>query len=72
MGQCAALGDRSGAAALLLYALGSYWRLRRNVSEAVILRENIFQCENVESPFVPGVIKPKIYLPLESRRHTGQ
>lgn len=57
-----------GAAALLLYTLGSYWRLRRNVSEAVILRENIFQCENVESPFVLGVIKPKIYLPYKLKK----
>ena len=52
-----------GVAALLLYTAVSYWRLRRKVSEAVILRDNIFQSENVASPFVLGVFRPRIYLP---------
>ena len=58
-----------GIAALFLYSAVSYWRLRRKVCEAVILRENIYQSENVCSPFVLGVIKPKIYLPyhMDSR-----
>lgn len=53
----------AGAAALLLYSAISYWRLRRRVREAVILRDNIYQSENVCSPFVLGIIRPKIYLP---------
>ena len=53
----------TGVAVLLLYTAVSYWRLRRKVSEAVILRDNIFQSENVASPFVLGIIKPKVYLP---------
>ena len=53
----------AGIAALLLYTVVSFWRLRRKVSEAVILRDNIFQSENVASPFVLGVFRPKIYLP---------
>lgn len=58
-----------GVAALLLYSAAGYWRLRRKVSEAVILRDNIYQSENVCSPFVLGIIKPKIYLPynMDSR-----
>ena len=58
-----------GIAALFLYSAASYWRLRRKVCEAVILRGNIYQSENVCSPFVLGVIKPKIYLPyhMDSR-----
>jgi len=57
-----------GVAALLVYTVVSYWRLRRKVSEAVILRDNIYQSENAGSPFVLGLIKPKIYLPY----HTGE
>ena len=53
----------AGIAALLLYTVVSYWRLRRKVSEAVILRDNIFQSENVASPFVLGLFRPRIYLP---------
>ena len=52
-----------GIAALFLYSAVSYWRLRRKVCEAVILRDNIYQSENVCSPFVLGLIRPKIYLP---------
>jgi len=51
-----------GIAVFLLYTNCSYWRLKRKVSEAVILRDNIYQSENVGSPFVLGIIKPKIYL----------
>ncbi|MCI9338999.1 MAG: transcriptional regulator [Lachnospiraceae bacterium] len=57
-----------GVTVLLLYTVVSYWRLRRNVSEAVILRDNIFQSENVGSPFVLGVIRPKLYLPYKLER----
>ena len=58
-----------GVAALFLYSAASYWRLRREVCEAVILRGNIYQSENICSPFVLGIIKPKIYLPyhMDSR-----
>ncbi len=52
-----------GVAALLLYTAVSYWRLRCKVSEAVILRDNIYQSENVASPFVLGMFRPRIYLP---------
>ena len=58
-----------GIAALFLYSAVSYWRLHRKVCEAVILRCNIYQSENVCSPFVLGIIRPKIYLPyhMDSR-----
>ena len=58
-----------GIAALFLYSAVSYWRLRRKVCEAVILRGNIYQSEKVCTPFVLGIIRPKIYLPyhMDSR-----
>mgnify|MGYP000490253065 FL=1 len=58
-----------GIVALFLYSAVSYCRLRRKVCEAVILRGNIYQSEKVCSPFVLGIIKPKIYLPyhMDSR-----
>lgn len=59
-----------GIATLFLYSAVSYWRLRRKVCEAVILRGNLYQSEKVCSPFVLGIIKPKIYLPyhMDSRK----
>ena len=53
-----------GVGALLLYTAVSYWRLRRKVDTAVRYKDNIFQSENVSSPFVLGIIKPRIYLPF--------
>ncbi len=53
-----------GIAVLLVYTLVTYLRVRKRVRTAVILKENIYQCETVSSPFVLGIIKPKIYLPF--------
>ena len=53
-----------GVGSLLLYTAVSYWRLCRKVDTAVRYKGNIFQSENVSSPFVLGIIKPRIYLPF--------
>ena len=52
-----------GLGAMLLYALVSYLRLRRRVSVSLCVRENIYLCEAISSPFILGVVKPRIYLP---------
>lgn len=54
----------AGAAAMLLWALVSWLRLRRRVAEAVRLEGNVFESERVASPFVLGLIRPRIYLPF--------
>lgn len=54
-----------GMVLLLLYTAISYWRLNHRIDTAVLYRDNIFQSENVSSPFVLGIIKPKIYLPFQ-------
>lgn len=54
----------AGAAAMLLWALVSWLRLRRRVAEAVRLEGNMFESERVASPFVLGLIRPRIYLPF--------
>ena len=53
-----------GVIALLIYTFISYLRVKNKIGTAVLLRDNIFQSENVVSPFVLGIIKPKIYLPF--------
>ena len=52
-----------GLLILLAYTAISYLTLRHKLRTAVILRDNIFQCETVSSPFVLGILKPRIYLP---------
>lgn len=55
----------AGIIALILYALISYVRLRIRVREAVLLYDNIYVCDRVSSPFILGLIRPKIYLPSD-------
>ncbi len=52
-----------GIIAMLVYTLISYLKIEIKVREAVKLQENIYLCDNIASPFILGVIKPKIYLP---------
>ena len=59
----------AGIAVLLLYTMVSTLQLRHRVREAVRLRGNIYQSERIDSPFVLGTARPKIYLPyhMDSR-----
>lgn len=52
-----------GAAALLLYGLISYLRLRKIVAKAVVLEDGVWQYAGSASPFVLGLFSPRIYLP---------
>ena len=58
-----------GVLVLVLYTLVSTLRLRHQVREAVRLQGNIYQSEQVASPFVLGILRPKVYLPyhMDSR-----
>ena len=53
-----------GILLLATYTVISYWRLHREIDTAVHYKDNIFQSENVSSPFVLGIINPRIYLPF--------
>jgi len=52
-----------GMVLMMSYTVISYWNLRRKVDTAVIYKNNIYHSENVSSPFVLGILKPRIYLP---------
>ena len=52
-----------GLGAMLLYALVSYLRLRRRVSVSLAIQDHIYLCDAISSPFILGVVKPRIYLP---------
>ena len=53
-----------GVLAMLIYSAVSFFRVKRRVRTAVLLRENLYQSETVASPFVLGFLRPKIYLPF--------
>lgn len=54
----------AGIAVFFVYTAISFLRIRKNISTAVLVRNNIFQSENVRSPFIFGLVRPRIYLPL--------
>ncbi|MBQ3496598.1 MAG: hypothetical protein IJA73_00595, partial [Oscillospiraceae bacterium] len=54
-----------GVLAMAVYGSASYLRLRRRLLTASPLRENIFLADGIPSPFVMGLLRPRIYLPSE-------
>ena len=52
-----------GMAVLLIYGAVSYLLVRRKVAASLRLRENIYLCDYIESPFILGILRPRIYLP---------
>jgi len=53
-----------GVAAMLVYAMVTYIRLRRRMATAVRLDNLIFESDKIRSPFVLGLIRPRIYIPF--------
>ncbi len=53
-----------GIIALLVYSLVSILILKRQLKSAQLIEQNIFEAKNLKTPFVLGLIKPKIYLPV--------
>ncbi len=52
-----------GIVLMLVYALLSFVKIKLRVHESVVIRENIYICDRIATPFILGIIKPKIYLP---------
>lgn len=52
-----------GIAVMLIYSAISYFYLRQKVSVSIKNSDNIYYCDNIKSPFILGLIIPKIYLP---------
>lgn len=57
-----------GLSALLLYALASFWCLNIRLRESIPLEENVRLCDGVESPFILGIVRPRIYLPSDLKK----
>jgi len=54
-----------GMAAMVIYSLVSYLRLRRQVQASVRQEGNVYLCDDVASPFILSIFRPKIYLPSD-------
>lgn len=54
-----------GMAVMLTYALISYLRLCRRVRVSLRVEDNVYLCDQVESPFILGILRPRIYFPSD-------
>lgn len=54
----------TGVIMLMLYGIFSYFKCRRMTAQAVHMEANIWECDHLTTPFVLGIIKPRIYIPF--------
>ena len=61
-----------GILVMAIYGIVTYLRLRRRLITASPLRDNIYLADDIDSPFVMGLFRPKIYLPsaMEEREQS--
>ncbi len=55
---------------LMVYGIVSFIKLKLKISDAVLDEGNIFLSEKIDSPFVCGFLKPKIYFPYNIDEQT--
>ena len=60
----------AGVAAMLLYALVSFIRLKRRVRLSLAVNDRVRECDEVESPFILGMFRPVIYVPSGMKEET--
>lgn len=57
-----------GASGMLLRGLVQYLRLRRRLLGSIALKYNVYLSDQIDTPFVLGVFRPRIYLPCQVLR----
>jgi len=55
----------TGMLAMLVYSVTCDVRLRLKLRNAMHLENNVWQSDRIPSPFIHGVLKPRIYIPFE-------
>jgi len=60
-----------GMAIMALYAAVSYWLVRRKVAVSIPVGKNLRLCDSIDTPFILGIVKPKIYLPSSVDQKTA-
>lgn len=53
----------AGTIALLMYSFLSYLLLKKKVAASRKINGNVYVCDEVVTPFILGVLRPRIYLP---------
>lgn len=54
----------AGMLVVLGIGMASYARIRRLVGQAVLLKGNVWECDGITTPFVLGIVRPRIFVPF--------
>ncbi len=54
-----------GIIAILIYGAVSYCKLHLKVRPSLRVRDNILYCDQIDTPFILGVFRPRIYIPSD-------
>lgn len=52
-----------GMLGMVLYAVVSYYKIHKQVAVSLKLEDKLYVCDDIESPFILGIMRPRIYLP---------
>lgn len=58
----------SVCAIIVLWNIYLMFQMKRKVSKSVRFKENIYECDNIPTPFVMGLFSPKIYIPFRLKK----
>lgn len=59
----------TGIVILLLFSILSYLKILVKVRTATLVKDNIYETDQIDTPFVCGFLKPKIYIPIGMSDH---
>lgn len=54
-----------GVAGMAIYTIFSYFNIHRKVKASLKKENNVYICDDIESPFLLGFFRPKIYIPSD-------
>ena len=54
----------AGGIVCLAWGAVSYLRLRLRIADAILIEKNVYETDQIDSPFVCGFFRPRIYLPV--------
>ena len=52
-----------GIAGMAIYAIAGGISMKKRLSASLCIRQNVYSCDYIDSPFIFGIANPKIYLP---------
>jgi len=61
--QIAAVVWLIGTVIMVLYSIGSWVVFKRKVASSIYFADKVYICDYIDSPFILGVVRPRIYIP---------